>query len=82
MMYVNNTNNIFRRFKAALFAEYLKLFMPISSIDDCNKPKYYPNKFRLWSVNNGRNLNTGECIQTMFSKKKQNFILNYYINNK
>jgi hypothetical protein len=82
ILFINDINYIFRYCKFALFADDLKIYMPISSLEDSNNLQYDLDQLNLWCVRNGLNLNTDKCFQITFTRNKQNFKSQYHLNNK
>lgn len=63
-----------------MFADNLKLYLPIFSTDDCVKLQYDPNQFYSWCIKDGLSVMAEKCSQTTFSRRKQNLKCNYQIN--
>lgn len=64
-----------------LFADDLKLYLSINSIDDCNKLQNDLMKFKNWCQKNLLHINISKCSQITFTKRKHSLTFNYFIGN-
>lgn len=60
-----------------MFADDVKLYMPIYSVDDCVKLQTDLNTFCWWCSENGLSMNAKKCSQISFSRKKSNLKYRY-----
>ena len=72
---VNNLSN-----SCLLFADDVKLFRIITSVDDCLKLQKDLNNILTWCEQNSLFLNTEKCHAISFTKKRNTITYNYSIN--
>jgi len=58
-----------------MFADDLKLYMPIYSHEDYLKLQADLDVFCLWCSLDGLNVNTEKCSQISFSRRKKNTLI-------
>jgi len=80
LLFINDVTNIFETCKFLIFADDLKLYLPIYSIDDCVKLQSDLDRFYSCCTTNGLSVNAEKCSQITFSRRKSNLKCNYTIN--
>jgi hypothetical protein len=80
-IFINDIHNIFTHSKFLLFADDLKLYSTINSIDDCKKLQMDLLNFEKWCLTNSLNINISKCSQITFTKRKNPITFNYSIMN-
>jgi hypothetical protein len=76
---VDEVLRIFEHVSALGYAEDLKLFMTINSIDDCHKLQSDVDRLQEWCVKNKFDLNVEKCKAISFSRSKQPMEFTYRI---
>lgn len=66
--------------KTLLYADDLKLYASIKTVDDCLTLQRDLNNLWSWCSNNNLELNISKCVHVPFTRKKSAFIYNYSIN--
>lgn len=81
-LFINDIGNSFKYCDYLLFADDLKIFMPIQSVDDQMLLQEDVNNLSQWCVENKLNLNIDKCCSISFFKMNKKFISSYHIDNK
>lgn len=81
LIFINDITEQFKYVHYQLYADDMKLFMPISSIDDSNKFQEDLNSLEDWCNNNQLFLNIGKCKVMTYHRSRVSSEYNYYINN-
>jgi Reverse transcriptase (RNA-dependent DNA polymerase) len=76
---VDEVLRIFEHFSALGYADDLKLFMTIDSIDDCHKSQSYLDRLQEWCVKNKFDFNVKKYKAISFSRSKQPMEFTYRI---
>lgn len=66
IIFINDLVTIFKHSKFLMFADDLKLFKVIKSMDDCYKLQKDLDKFMKWCGENGLKVNASKCKQISF----------------
>ena len=80
-IFINDLGLRFEHSHFLLFADDLKLYMEISSSDDCLKLQSDLDHLVTWCNNNGMELNTSKCYSIIFHKSRTAFEQPYLIGN-
>jgi len=82
LLFINDLDTIFKNVKRLLFADDLKLYLSIGSLDDCVKLQDDLNGFLLWCVMNDLDINISKCQQISFTRRRHPIKYSYTIKNK
>lgn len=80
LLFVNDVADIFKHCKCLLFADDLKLFLPIRSTTDAMHLQQDLDMLINWSNVNGLYLNANKCKCISFHRKKLPVLFDYQIN--
>lgn len=70
-LFINDVKDILKSSNFLMFADDLKLYMPIYSHEDCLNLQADLDDFCLWCSLNGLNVNAEKCSQISFSRRKK-----------
>jgi hypothetical protein len=76
-LFVNSASIVLNSCKLLCFADDMKLFMQINSLDDCHKLQIDLNNFFEWSQSLGLTLNFDKCYVMSFAKKRSAITWSY-----
>ena len=80
-VYVNDIQSVLRNSEVILsYADDLKFFSTITSVDDCEKIQEDLNNLHGWCNDNGMELNVNKCKVMQFYRKKETTQFNYQVN--
>lgn len=79
-IFIMDISNCFKFCDYLLFADDLKIFANVSSLDNTSLIQNDLNKVSDWCLSNGLKLNTAKCFKMTFSRTKSKVIFDYYIN--
>lgn len=79
ILYLSDLTGCFNYCRALFFADDLKIFLEVKSVDDCLKLQSDVNKLSTWSLRNGMSLNISKCHSITFSRKRHPIIFDYSI---
>jgi hypothetical protein len=79
-LFINDIVQVFEGVKTLLFADDLKIFHDINSIDDCILLQENLNRLQDWCDRNMLHLNINKCQVIRFHKTKSPILFNYTIN--
>lgn len=77
-LFINDIDDILKCDKL-LFADDLKIFAPINSVDDCSNLQSELNKLVGWCGSNHLSLNISKCKVITYSRKANSTIYDYHI---
>lgn len=80
LIYINDICECFLYSKFLLYADDLKIFHRIESLEDCEKLQQDLNRVVLFCTENKLNLNLNKCFCISFTKNKSALNYNYLIN--
>jgi len=75
-MFIDDLRNAFTHCKCLLFADDLKLYLPIDSTDDCIKFQNDILEFENWCRFSSLNINVSKRSQITFTERKNPVIFN------
>lgn len=81
LLYVNDAVHTIRYAKCLLYADDLKIFHKVKSIDDCCNIQNDLTSFSDWCIVNGLSLNTSKCKVVHFTRNFNKIEYNYRIGN-
>lgn len=81
LMFINDVVDAVDECKILLFADDIKLFKEVSSIDDCVKLQLSLDKLYQWSNSNKLPFNVDKCKTMTFAYVKNPILYNYSMNN-
>lgn len=79
-IYINDIGNCFLNSQTILYADDMKIFSPINSIEDCQKLQEDLLRLNTYCNAHGLELNTSKCFVVRFTRNKNIFIHEYSIN--
>jgi hypothetical protein len=71
-LFINDVKDLFKNSNFLMFADDLKLYMPIYSHEDYLKLQVDLDDFFLWYSLNELKVNAEKCSQISFSRRKKN----------
>lgn len=81
ILFVNDLWSCFEHSQFLLFADDLKLYMEVSSSDDCLRLQSDIDRLASWCSANGMDLNASKCYSILFHRSRAAVEYPYYINN-
>ncbi|CAI6372350.1 unnamed protein product [Macrosiphum euphorbiae] len=81
ILYMNDVGLVFKHAQFSMFADDLKLFYNINSLDDGSKLQDDFDNFKAWCYNNGLQVNINKCNSISFYRNKSPFNIAYYSDN-
>lgn len=82
LIFINDITDSFNSVHYQLYADDMKLYMPITSIVDCVNFQADLNRLDSWCKNNQLFLNIDKCKVMSFHRGKPSFKFDYCINNR
>lgn len=79
-IFINDVVNCFHHSKIQLYADDLKMYRNINSLQDSELLQLDLDRFAKWCRENHMNLNQNKCYILTFSRKTSNIIYDYKIN--
>ncbi|XP_050531542.1 uncharacterized protein LOC126900110 [Daktulosphaira vitifoliae] len=79
LLFINDLKSVFHFCKYSLFADDLKMYMVVNSLEDCRKLQNDINRFNKWCKDNHLSININKCAQISFTRSKNPVIYNYSI---
>lgn len=80
LLFVNYVTQSVKRIKISLFADNLKLYLPVESFIECTRLQNDLNAFVDWCKFNGLYLNVSKCNIISFPRSRNLVVFNYTIN--
>ena len=80
LIYINDIRECFLYSKILLYADDMKIYARVSSHDDCSLIQEDLNRLTEYCRDNKLLLNIKKCISITFSRKRQNIVVNYKLN--
>jgi len=77
--FVNNISRVLRHSRILCFADYIKLYLRVGSIDDCLHLKSNLDSFVNWFKNIGLSLNISKCKILTYTRSRSPIIHSYNI---
>lgn len=81
LIFMNDIGNIFLYSRFLKFADDLKIYLPIYSIEDSLKLQSDLSRFHTWCEHNGLHITASKCTQISFTRRKSNHAFSYNIEN-
>jgi len=78
-LFINNINRVLRHSRILCFADDIKLFLRVGSIDDCLNLQSYLDSFVNWFKNIGLSLNVFKCKIFTYTRSRLPIIYSYNI---
>ncbi|CAI6370620.1 unnamed protein product [Macrosiphum euphorbiae] len=78
ILYMNDVGLVFKHTQFSMFADDLKLFYNINSLDDGSKLQDDFDNFKAWCYNNGLQVNINKCNSISFFRTKSPLNIAYY----
>jgi len=79
-IFINDISNVFKHSKFLLYADDLKIFRRVETINDAHCLQQDLDNLNLWSETNKLYFNISKCHVVHFSRSMNVFTLNYSIN--
>lgn len=79
-IFINDLPSKIQHCETLLYADDLKLYKPIKTIEDCAALQEALNAVQVWCLQNGMFLNIKKCAVVSFTRKNQMITFNYDIN--
>jgi len=80
LLFINDVGLIFKSCKYLLFADDLKMYLPINSMNDSIQLQHVLDTFSLWCLKNSLSLNVDKCKCISYTRQKNKSIFPYTIN--
>ena len=80
-LFINDIKDVILFSDILLFADDIKIYRPITSLDDCYKLQMDLNSLNLWCSKNKMSLNVNKCKSMSFYKIRSPIIFQYHIDN-
>lgn len=75
LLFINDINRYFNTWKFLMFADNMKMFMPICSTDDVFSVQCDLDQFSAWCLLNGMSPNTSKYVHISFNRSNLMFII-------
>lgn len=79
-IYINDVGNCFLNSQTILYADDMKIFSPINSIEDCQKLQDDLQRLNTYCIAHCLEINISKCFVVRFTRNKNIFIYEYSIN--
>lgn len=80
-LFINDLKSVFRFCEYSLFADDLKMYMSVNSLDDCMRLQNDFIHFSNWCIYNRLKINIDKCAQISFTRRKKPLKYNYSLDN-
>lgn len=77
LIFINDLPKCISNSSCLLYADDLKIYKPIKTINDCLLLQNDLNKILLWSIENKLNFNVKKCTSMIFTRKKKPIVFAY-----
>ncbi|KAL1446370.1 hypothetical protein WDU94_006570 [Cyamophila willieti] len=78
-LFFNDLSHVIQHARFQMFADDVKIYMPISNIDDCILLQSDLDRFHRWLFSNGLQLTLSKCAVMNFSRRREPITFQYHL---